>query len=118
MLDLPDRSEFAVPPSRILLHHPQHGNSFGALSADRLRELNFFQVPDIRALHHEYDLLASSLHSHVETIYLDDVLKDDAGYRAEAASNPNLMFTRDSSITLPWEPGVFIPARLALPRPG
>lgn len=115
MLDILDRSEFSTPPRRILLHHPQHGNSLGSLTPDRLRELNFFEVPDAPALHREYDHLASTLGSHVETVYLADVLKDDAGYRAEAASNPNLMFTRDSSITLPWDPNVFIPARLALP---
>src|SRR5262249_17061375 len=115
MLDLLDCSEFATPPSRILLHHPQHGNSLGTLTSDRLRELNFFDVPDVQALHHEYDLLASTLDSHVETVYLDDVLKDDADYQAEAASNPNLMFTPDTSITLPSDPDLFIPARLGLP---
>jgi N-dimethylarginine dimethylaminohydrolase len=115
MLDVLDRSEFSTRPHRILLHHPQHGHSLGALTPDRLRELNFFEVPHTESLHREYDQLAAVLASHVETVYLADVLKDDAAYQAEAAGNPNLMFMRDSSITLAWEPDVFIPARLALP---
>jgi N-dimethylarginine dimethylaminohydrolase len=48
-------------------------------------------------------------------LFLEDILKDDPDYQREAARNPNLMFTRDSSVTLPWQPDVFIPARLALP---
>src|SRR4029453_7544020 len=100
--------------TRILLHHPQHGNSLQSLTHDRLRELNFLEYPDAEALHREYDQFASDIGSHVDTVYLGDILKDDPDYQSEAARNPNLMFMRDSSITLPWQPDVFIPARLAL----
>ena len=110
MLDIMDRSEFSTPPRRILLHHPQHGNSLSSLTAERLRELNFFELPDTAALHHEYDSVAAEIGNHVETVFLDDILKGDPDYQAEAAGNPNLMFMRDSAITLPWAPDVFIPA--------
>jgi N-dimethylarginine dimethylaminohydrolase len=109
-----DRSEFCTLPKRILLHHPQHGNSLETLTHERLRELNFLEFPDSEALHREYDQFASNIGNFVETLYLDEILKDDPDYRSEAARNPNLMFTRDSSITLPWQPDLFIPARLAL----
>jgi N-dimethylarginine dimethylaminohydrolase len=115
VLDTLDRSEFSTLPRRILLHHPQHGDSLGGLTPERLRELNFFEMPNAEMLHREYDQFAATLGRQVETVYLCDVLKDDADYQTEAAGNPNLMFTRDSSITLPWEPNIFIPARLALP---
>ncbi len=115
MLDMPDRSEFSTPPRRILLHHPQHGNSLGRLTVKELREHNFFELPDTGALHRQYDAVAAEIGSHVEIHYLGDILRGDPEYQAEAASNPNLMFMRDSSITLPWAPGLFIPARLALP---
>jgi N-dimethylarginine dimethylaminohydrolase len=115
MLDIMDCSEFSTPPRRILLHHPQHGNSLGTLTAERLRELNFFELPQADALHREYDGVAAEIGSHVETVFLGDILKDDPDFQAEAAGNPNLMFMRDSSITLPWAPETFIPARLALP---
>jgi N-dimethylarginine dimethylaminohydrolase len=114
MLKAADRSEFSTPPQRILLHHPQHGRSLHAMSRERLREMNFLDLPDTEALYWEYDQFASHIGSRVETLYLDDVLKDDPDYRAEAARNPNLMFMRDSAITLPWQPDIFIPARLAL----
>lgn len=48
-------------------------------------------------------------------MFLQDLLRGNDDYLAESSRNPNLMFTPDSSITLPWQPDVFIPARLALP---
>jgi N-dimethylarginine dimethylaminohydrolase len=109
-----DRSEFCTPPERILLHHPQHGNSLRGVTHDRLRELNFLECPDRDALHREYDQFAAQIATQVDTVFLADILKDDPDYRREAAQNPNLMFMRDSSITLPWQPDLFIPTRLAL----
>ena len=114
MLEVMDRSEFCTPPERILLHHPQHGNSLQSLAHDRLQELNFLEFPDSATLYREYDQFASDIGTHVETLYLGDILKDDTDYQSEATKNPNLMFMRDSSITLPWQPDLFIPARLAL----
>ena len=114
MLNAADRSEFSTRPQRILLHHAQHGYSLQYISGERLREMNFLDLSDTEALYGEYDEFASHLGSGVETLYLDDVLKDDADYRAEAARNDNLMFMRDSAITLLWQPQVFITARLAL----
>jgi N-dimethylarginine dimethylaminohydrolase len=111
---VPERSEFDTPPERVLLHHPQHGKALAELTQDRLREVNFLDFPDSAAFHHEYDCLAEHIGSHVETLFLGDILKNDPDFHAEAATNPNLMFTRDSSITLPWQPDLFIPARLAL----
>lgn len=115
MLDAIDRSEFSVPPTRMLLHHPRHCSAFLALTRERLRDLNFLDLPECSALHREYDALAAAIGRYVEPVYLGDLLKDDADYQAEAAQNPNLMFLRDSSITLPWQPDLFIPTRLALP---
>jgi N-dimethylarginine dimethylaminohydrolase len=109
-----ERSEFNTPPKRVLLHHPQHGNALRSLTHDRLRDVNFLEFPDSATLHREYDCLTAHIGNQVETLFLGDVLKDDPDYQAEAARNPNLMFVRDSSITLPWQPDLFIPTRLAL----
>jgi hypothetical protein len=114
MPEVMDYSEFCTAPARILLHHPQHGNSLQSLAHDRLQDLNFLDFPDSETLHREYDRFASDIGSHVDTVFLGDILRDDADYQNEAATNPNLMFMRDSSITLPWRPDVFISARLAL----
>jgi N-dimethylarginine dimethylaminohydrolase len=114
MPEVMDYSEFCTAPARILLHHPQHGNSLQSLAHDRLQDLNFLDFPDSETLHREYDRFASDIGSHVDTVFLGDILRDDPDYQDEAATNPNLMFVRDSSITLPWQPDVFIPAQLAL----
>lgn len=115
MLDATNRSEFNTPPRRMLLHHPRHCSAFLALTREQLRDINFLDLPDCAALHREYDALAAKIGDHVETVYLGDVLKNDPDYQAEAAHNPNLMFLRDSAVTLPWQPDLFIPTRLALP---
>ena len=115
MLKVTDRSEFCTPPTRILLHHPKHGNSLKSLTREQLRELNFLDLPEPEALHREYDRFASVIGNHVDVLYLGEILREDEEYQSEAVRNPNLMFTRDSSITLPWQPELFIPARLSLP---
>ncbi|MEQ1769133.1 MAG: arginine deiminase family protein [Devosia sp.] len=109
-----DHSEYHRPPKRILLHHPRHGGPLEKLTKDRLREVNFIDLPDHEEFYAEYDRFAALLGTMVEPLFLEDVLGDDAAYRAEAESNPNLIFTRDSAVTLPWAPGVFIPGRPAL----
>ena len=55
-----------------------------------------------------------ALREYVEPIFLDELLASEPAYLEDAATNPNLIFTRDSSITLPWAPSLYIPARLAL----
>jgi N-dimethylarginine dimethylaminohydrolase len=110
-----DRSEYHVAPRRMLLHHPRHGASLERLSADRMAEVNFLAVPDPEALYAEYDAFAAQIAAHCEPVYLTNLLGGDPLYAAESATNPNLIFMRDSSITLPWVHHGFIPARPALP---
>jgi N-dimethylarginine dimethylaminohydrolase len=109
-----DFSEYHVAPRRILMHHPRHGSSLQTLSSERLVELNFLDLPHVEEFYAEYDAFAALVGRHVETLYLEDVLGDHAPYRSEAAGNPNLIFMRDSSVTLPWAPTTFIPTRPAL----
>jgi N-dimethylarginine dimethylaminohydrolase len=109
-----DWSEYHRRPRRILLHHPRHGQPLERLSRERLAEVNFIDLPDHEEFYREYDRFAALLGETVEPLFLDDVLGGHEGYAAEAAANPNLIFMRDSSITLPWAPDAFIPARPAL----
>jgi N-dimethylarginine dimethylaminohydrolase len=106
-----DRSEFSTRPGRILLHHPSDGASLHGVTSDHLSALNFFEVPKSEALYAQYDRLVDAIAGHTEPVFLRDILRGDAGYEAEARSNPNLIFTRDSSVTLPWAPGHFIATR-------
>src|SRR3569623_299981 len=109
-----DRSEYHCRPTRILLHHPRHGAPLERLTRERLREVNFIDLPDHQEFYREYDRFVATLGRYVDPLFLDDVLGVDASYQGEAQTNPNLFFMRDSSVTLPWAPLVFIPARPAL----
>lgn len=110
-----DKSEFSTAPRFILLHDPRDGAAVAAMHAERLEECNFLELPAHETLAREYAGFREALGRHVELRTLSQVLADDADYAGEAATNPNLMFMRDSSITLPWAPHLYIPARLALP---
>jgi N-dimethylarginine dimethylaminohydrolase len=110
-----NRSEYCTAPTRILLHDPRDGGALGALTASHLTRANFLELPTTIALHAEYARFRAELAKHVQVVSLEMLLSVDPDYRSEAERNPNLMFTRDSSITLPWAPELFIPARLALP---
>lgn len=110
-----DLSEYHVPPRRMLLHHPRHGAVLERLSADKLAEHNFLALPHPEEFYAEYDAFAALIGRHVEPVFLNEVLAGHELYAAESAGNPNLIFMRDSSVTLPWAPDRFIPTRPALP---
>jgi N-dimethylarginine dimethylaminohydrolase len=110
-----DRSEFSTAPEHILIHDPRDGNALATLSRDRPKDFNFLDLPAHDVLGAEYARFRDALARHVELLTLSALLSHDSEFEIEAATNPNLMFTRDSSITLPWAPGLYIPARLALP---
>ena len=110
-----DHSEFSTAPARILIHDPADGAALTAVHGERLAECNFLELPDADTFMAQYQEFRAALADKVELVTLGDLLGDDPAYRAEADANPNLMFVRDSSITLPWAPDLYIPARLALP---
>jgi N-dimethylarginine dimethylaminohydrolase len=110
-----DLSEFSTTPARILIHDPADGAGLTSINRERLGECNFLGLPDGEAFSAQYRAFRHALADKVELITLGDLLSDDPEYLIEADSNPNLMFVRDSSVTLPWAPDVYIPGRLALP---
>ncbi|MFL6740786.1 MAG: arginine deiminase family protein [Sphingomicrobium sp.] len=109
-----DLSEFSTEPARILIHDPRDGRAAAAMDRDRLAECNFLDLPGHIELGAEYARFREALEAHVEVTPLASLLADDAEFAAEADANPNLMFMRDSSITLPWAPNLYIPARFGL----
>jgi len=109
-----DLSEFSLAPRRILIHDPRDGRAAAAMDRARLAECNFLDLPATDALGREYETFRRALAEQVEVTTLSDLLSGDPDLAAEANSNPNLMFMRDSSVTLPWAPDLYIPARLAL----
>src|SRR3712207_4024124 len=109
-----DYSEHSTRPARILLHDPRDGAALHGVHAGRLAECNFLGLPSPDAVLAQYAVFHAALSARVDTVFLGDVLAGDEAYRTEADANPNLMFMRDSALTLPWAPELFIPARLAL----
>ena len=112
---LANTSEFDTRPVRILMHDPRFGNALDAVTLAALASENFLDRPDPERFCAQHDAFRAELAHHAEVVTLVDLLGDDAELADEAARNPNLMFTRDSAITLPWAPDVFVPARLKLP---
>jgi N-dimethylarginine dimethylaminohydrolase len=110
-----DLSEFSLAPTRILIHDPRGGSALAAMDRNRLEACNFLDLPGHEELIAEYDHFRATLAEHVAVTTLGSLLGDDPEFGDEAATNPNLMFMRDSSITLPWSPHLYIPGRLALP---
>jgi N-dimethylarginine dimethylaminohydrolase len=110
-----DLSEFSVAPSRILIHDPSSGSALAAMDRNQLNECNFLDLPGHEELANEYARFRQALEQHTTVVSVGSLLGDDPDLRREADANPNLMFMRDSSITLPWAPDLYIPARLALP---
>jgi len=84
------------------------------MECGRLAECNFLDLPGHEALSVEYERFRAALSEHVEVTSLSSLLSADALFAEEADANPNLMFMRDSSITLPWAPDLYIPARFGL----
>src|SRR3954470_1079106 len=110
-----DLSEFSTTPQRILMHDPSDGAALRAMSGERLGECNFLDLPAVERFAEEYQGLRSAIAAAVEVVTLAELIGDDPAFRAEADRTPTLMFVRDSSITLPWAPDLYIPARLNLP---
>ena len=113
-----DLSEFSTAPARILIHDPGDGSALSGVGNERLSECNFLEMPDAERFVAQYAGFRAALADKVEVVTLGDLLGDDPDYREQARTNPNLMFVRDSSITLPWAPDLYIPGRLALPSRG
>jgi N-dimethylarginine dimethylaminohydrolase len=109
-----DVSEFSLAPSRILIHDPRDGAAAVVMDRRRLEECNFLDLPSHEGLGREYAKFRTAIAEQVEVTSLKELLGTDPEFATEADSNPNLMFMRDSSITLPWAPDIYIPARLAL----
>jgi N-dimethylarginine dimethylaminohydrolase len=109
-----NKSEFDTRPLRFLMHHPAHGESMQQVSAASLTDINFLAHPKADRLCEEYDGFIAALRQHIPVMFLGDLLREDQSYVAEKNVNPNLMFCRDSAITLPWAERHFIPSRLAL----
>jgi N-dimethylarginine dimethylaminohydrolase len=116
-------AEFSVTPGRVLVHDPVAAGAFRALEAIRdpavlERDWLFRKPPDPARYAEQHGALVRALQPHVAVLHLADLIADHEAF-ACAGSNPNLVFTRDSIVTLPWAPDRYLAARMkpALRRP-
>lgn len=110
-----DLSEHAVTPSLFLVHDPVAFDAFGefggiADGSTLLSRFLFRERPDPARLQQQHRDLVDILSRSVNVLYLRDIIKDAAERTllAQFQANPNLVFTHDSIVTLPWVPGGYI----------
>lgn len=110
-----DKSEFNTKPVKIIISDPKTYGALDKVNWGNLEKYNFIEVPDVSSLYDQYDAFVDKIHElGVQTEELGNIV-DNLGESSFDHLNPNLMFTRDSAITLPWAPTSYIPARFALP---
>lgn len=110
------KSEFNTKPKHFVTHDPSLLTDLRALSDKTLRDYNFLASVNADVLNDEYDDFIKLLRrAGVDTIELLRLLSSTTTQFLRANPEPNLMFTRDPAITLPWMPDVFISANFSLP---
>ncbi len=110
-----EKSEFNTKPRHFLTHDPSLLTDLRGLTDATLRTHHFLQKVDAHKLQDEYDQFILVLRrAGVDTIELVNLLSGTTMQFLHANPEPNLMFTRDPAVTLPWLPDVFISANFSL----
>lgn len=110
-------AEYSAHPRLLVVHDPVAAGAMRNLSrvGDDARlesEWLFRSRPNEARYAEQHRSFVETLRSNVaQVLYLSEILGDDA-VLAQANTNPNQVFTRDSLITLPWRPGGYIGARM------
>lgn len=112
-------AEFATSPEAVVVHDPVAAGALKVLAAapeeEVLGRFLFRDVPDVQrfaAQHREFVAAADTAVGRV--VYLAELVGELECF-AVAHTNPNLVFTRDAAITLPWAPEVYLASRMARP---
>ena len=110
-------SEFSTAPAAVIVHDPVRAGAFDLMesfedAASLEREYLYRELPHRQTYAEQHLNLVNKLRVHVpRVIYLHELMSDHESYRF-ALNNPNQVFTRDSVITLPWEPGGYFKSRM------
>lgn len=106
-------SEFDTKPQKLVVCHPKYSSALKRAEEKDLGAYNFVSLPQLETLYDEYDGLIAKIHElGISTVDLHEILGKKASH--DSFASPNTMFTRDSAITLPWAPGLYIESRFAL----
>jgi N-dimethylarginine dimethylaminohydrolase len=106
-------SEWATPPTAILVHDPVAAGAFAALDpASAPEEFLFRDHPDPALYGAQHAALVAELRRHVPRVHLLSTLAAGDPAWERTGRSINQIFTRDSLITLPWVPGGYIKSRM------
>ncbi|MBH1934242.1 hypothetical protein I5Q34_08020 [Streptomyces sp. AV19] len=112
-------AEYSRRPTAVVVHDPVRFGALDRLKAVAVEQLTdrflFRDHPDIPRFASEYQAFAEAVTAAgIACVQVSDLV-EDTPVILQALRGPNLMFTRDAAITLPWAPGVYLPSRMAKP---
>lgn len=101
-------------PRAILVHNPSVSDCLNGITKANHLDLLFANVPKPGIAAKEHRLLTELLSDQgVKIIELFDLIDDSD--KQKLRDNPNIIFTRDPLVTLPWAPKLGIIAKMQLP---
>lgn len=106
-------SEYDARPVAVVMHNPHREGAIDALrgiAPDASKRFLFREAPDPRLFDSEFRALVDAIREAAVPV-LELPLADGAG--DSMALNPNTIYTRDSAITLPWAPEIFMRCAMA-----
>lgn len=111
--------ELEAVPARLIVHDPAATGALDALAGATRAELKertlFAERPESRGFAAEHAALVRALEeAGVEVVRLADLIGGSELWN-EVETNPNLVYTRDAAITLPWLPGCYVGGAMRMP---
>ncbi|MEG3918557.1 arginine deiminase family protein [Microcoleus sp. T3_A4] len=116
-----EASEFSLTPKAVIVHDPSDYNVFSHLKnlpSQELQENYLFRaLPDAQLFREDHQDFANSLNRELKTFYVSDILRlkgeeISQQFSSYLTTNPNLVYTRDAIITMPWVPDGYIIGRM------
>ena len=116
-----ENSEFFLTPKAVIVHEPTEFNVFDRwknLPIQEIRENFLFrEIPDNKQFYFAHHNFVDSLKKELKLFYVADIINLESEAISERFShyfsiNPNLIYTRDAIITLPWIPDGYIVGRM------
>ena len=105
--------EWATKPAAVIVHDPFLAGAFDVLdAAAQPGDFLFRDRPEPKTYGDQHGALVAELRRHVPRVHLLSELTADQPVWDRTGRSLNQVFTRDSLITLPWEPSAYIPARM------
>lgn len=106
-------SEYTTKPRIVLVQAPHNNKALRDFRKSDMKAQNFYAVPDYNRFIQQYDdFIVAVQRFGIDVSEVEDSVDDNAKTLIE--QNPNSIFTRDTLVTLPWEPHVAIVANMTL----